>query len=249
MTLRSSIPMSLAAPHPGSGDMFDGIARRYDLLNRLMSLGLDRGWRRRAVRALAARRGGRFLDLATGTADMALEIVRQAPGARVVGLDPSAGMLEIGRRKVAEAGAGEAVELQVGRAESLAAADGTFDGVCIAFGIRNVPDRDAALMEMARVTRPGGRVAILEASEPRRGPLAALARFHMHHVVPRFGAWLSGAREYRYLQTSIEAFPAPQGFAAQMARCGLEVLEVRPLTFGVCCLFVARPAENKEDER
>jgi demethylmenaquinone methyltransferase/2-methoxy-6-polyprenyl-1,4-benzoquinol methylase len=236
-------------PPGGSGAMFDRIARRYDLLNRVNSFGTDRSWRRRAVRSLRPRSGGLYLDLATGTADVALEVLRQEPGARVLGLDPSPGMLEVGRRKVATAGLGGAIELREGTAERLDLADASVDGVTVAFGIRNVPDRSRALDEMARVTHPAGRIAILELTEPRRGLIAPFARFHVHTLVPRLGAWLSGAHEYRYLEKSIAAFPAPEDFQAQMERSGLEVLEVCPLMFGACHLFVARPALASREVR
>ena len=250
MTMTATRPLGSSTPDPrpapedvrgGSGAMFDRIARRYDLLNRLSSFGLDQSWRRQAIAALELTSGCRVLDLATGTADMALEVLRQEPRARVVGIDPSSCMLEVGRRKVDVAGLGARIELRTGDGEALPLADDSVDGVTIAFGIRNVPDRARALAEMARVTRPEGRIVILELSEPRAGFLAPLARFHVHRVVPWLGAWLSGAREYRYLEESIAAFPPPQEFADLMSRCGCEVLEVRPLTFGSCCLFVARP--------
>ena len=193
----------------GSGRMFDQIAHRYDLLNRINSLGLDRGWRKKTVASLGLRPGGRVLDLATGTADLPLEILRQAPEVTVVGLDPSPGMLDIGRRKVREDGLAEKVELIEGDAQALPFEDDAFDGITMAFGIRNVPDRGRALREMARVLRPGGRAAILELSEPRGGLMAPFARLHIHVVVPWVGSLLSGSAEYRYLQQSIEAFPAP----------------------------------------
>ncbi len=237
-------PADRVPARPGSGAMFDAIAGRYDLLNRLMSFSLDRVWRRRAVAALGVRPGARVLDLATGTADVALEVLRQQPDATVVGLDPSPRMLAVGERKVEAAGLGGRIELRAGRAEALPFDDGDFDAAAIAWGIRNVADRPAALAEMARVVRPGGRVAVLESVEPRSGPLAPLARAYLHHVVPRLGAWLSREQAYRYLQTSIEDFPPPAGFARMMTSSGLEVLEVRPMTFGVCCLFVATPAEE-----
>ena len=229
-------------PRAGSGQMFDAIAPRYDLLNRLMSMGVDQRWRRKPVAALAPPEGGRILDLATGTADLAIAIARRYPTARVDGLDPSANMLAIGRDKVARAGLADRVILSDGIAERLPFADRTFDGISIAFGIRNVPDRPAALREMARVTKAGGRVAILELTEPRGGVLGPLARFHVHEVVPRLGALLSGADEYRYLQKSIAAFPPADAFAAAMREAGLEVLRVEPLTFGVAHLWVATPA-------
>lgn len=223
----------------GSGAMFDNIAERYDLLNRVISFGVDQRWRRKTVAALELPSNGRALDLATGTADLAIRIARTHPGVQVVGLDPSTGMLEVGRQKVARLAENDRIELVVGDAQSLPFEDASFDGITIAFGIRNVPDRVAALREMARVVRPGGRVAVLELSEPRRGILGPMARFHVHHVVPFVGGIISGSREYRYLQTSIAAFPPPEAFAATMREAGLEVLRIEPLTFGVCCLYVA----------
>ena len=230
-------------PRPGSGAMFDRIARRYDLLNRIISLGLDQRWRRRMVGALDLRPGAQVLDLATGTADVALEVLRQEPQSQVLGLDPSAQMLAEGERKAAALGLTDRLRLQEGKAEEVHAEDDQFDALTIAFGIRNVADRPAGLREMARVVRPGGRIAILEGSEPGKGLLGLGARFHLHHVVPRLGSWLSGAKEYRYLQTSIAAFPSAEDFAALMEDCGLEVLAVEPLTFGVCHLYVATPRE------
>ncbi|MEM7135051.1 MAG: bifunctional demethylmenaquinone methyltransferase/2-methoxy-6-polyprenyl-1,4-benzoquinol methylase UbiE [Myxococcota bacterium] len=234
-------PVSTATPAPGSGQMFDQIAGRYDMLNRLMSMGIDQSWRRKTVAALALPAQARVLDLATGTGDLALMIARSHPDAHVVGSDPSVGMLEVGIDKVAREGLEERVALEVGDAQSLPYDDDSFDGCCIAFGIRNVPDRSAALREMARVTKPTGRVAVLELSEPNVGVLSPLARFHVRKIIPRLGGMLSGSREYRYLQQSIAAFPSAEEFAAQMEEARLQVLESRPLTFGACTLFVAEP--------
>lgn len=233
----------LVAPALGSGAMFDRIAARYDAMNRVLSFGLDRGWRRRTVRALQLGAAPRVLDLATGTGDLAIDIARMHPGARVIGLDPSPRMLAVARAKLDRRGLSDRVTLVRGDAQALPYASCELDAATIAFGIRNVPDRPAALREMARVVRPGGRICVLELGEPRRGLLARAARFHTHHVVPRLGALLSGAREYRYLQRSIAAFPPAAEFAGVMARAGLHVIDVAPLTFGVCTLYVATPAE------
>ncbi|HEY8429786.1 MAG TPA: bifunctional demethylmenaquinone methyltransferase/2-methoxy-6-polyprenyl-1,4-benzoquinol methylase UbiE [Sandaracinaceae bacterium] len=224
---------------PGSGAMFDAIADRYDLLNRVISFGVDRRWRARTVAALALSGPARVLDVATGTADLAIAIAKAYPSARVVGLDPSPRMLAIGAAKIERAGLGERIELVEGDAQALPFDDASFDACSIAFGIRNVPDRDRGLREMARVTKPGGRVVVLELSEPRRGALAPLARFHVHTVVPSIGALLSGAREYRYLSRSIEAFPPAEEVAARMSAAGLDVRAVEPMTFGTCTLYVA----------
>lgn len=229
-------------PSPlGSGQMFDRIAERYDFLNRVISMGVDQGWRRKTVDALALGADPVVLDLATGTADLALLVASRHPDAMIVGVDPSTNMLDVGRGKVSSADLDARVTLEEGDAQALRFEDDTFDGATIAFGIRNVPDRDAGLREMARVVKPGGRVCILELSEPDKGVLGPLARFHIRSVVPRLGAWLSGEKEYRYLQQSIAAFPRPEAFGEQMRAAGLEVLEIVPLTFGVCCLYVATP--------
>jgi demethylmenaquinone methyltransferase/2-methoxy-6-polyprenyl-1,4-benzoquinol methylase len=227
---------------PGSGAMFDRIAHRYDFLNRVISLGIDQRWRRRTVEALQLTAGHRVLDLATGTGDLALMIARAQPGVTVVGSDPSEGMLAVGRDKIRAGALDGRVSMEVGDAQALPYDDGSFDAVTMAFGIRNVPDRLKALREMARVVKRGGRIAILELSEPREGPLAPLARFHVHTVVPTLGAVLSGAREYRYLQESIAKFPPPEEFAALMREAGHDVLSVQPMTFGTVCLFVSTPA-------
>lgn len=222
--------------------MFDRIARRYDLLNRVLSLGIDQRWRRRTVGAVAGngwRSGGRVLDLATGTGDLALLIARSHPGVQVDGVDPSRRMLWEARAKVRSAGLEGRVRLVVGDAEALPYPDATFDAATIAFGIRNVPDRARGLREMRRVTRPGGRVAVLELSEPGGGVMGRLARFHVHTLVPRIGALLSGEREYRYLQSSIAAFPPAAEFSDMLRDAGLAVVGVHPLTLGVCHLYVA----------
>ncbi len=231
--------MTTATAREGSGAMFDGIARRYDLLNRVISLGIDQSWRKKTVAALRLRPGARILDLATGTADLAIMVARTEAESRVVGLDPSTGMLEVGREKIKRIELDGRIELVEGDAQALPFPDDSFDGVCMAFGIRNVPDRDQALREMARVTRPGGRIAILELSEPRSGLIGPLARFHIHTVVPYVGALLSGRREYHYLQRSIAAFPPPDEFTRRIVAAGLDTVETRALTFGVCHLYVA----------
>lgn len=224
--------------------MFDRIARKYDRVNRVISLGMDKGWRRRTVRSLQLGERPRVLDVATGTGDLAIDIARMHEGATVVGLDPSEQMLAIAAEKVAKRQLSDRVSLVVGDAQALPHASCEFDAATIAFGIRNVPDRPRALRELARVVRPGGRVAVLELSEPRRGVFGWFARIHTRHVVPRLGALLSGAREYAYLQRSIAAFPPSAEFVEIMHGAGLHVVEVVPFAFGACTLFVATPAED-----
>jgi demethylmenaquinone methyltransferase/2-methoxy-6-polyprenyl-1,4-benzoquinol methylase len=232
--------MKAIAPIQGSGAMFDRIAARYDLLNRIISLGIDQRWRRRAARLALAGGGRRILDVATGTGDLALEMLRQRPDALLVGVDPSHGMLERARTKAERAGRCEQLVLRAGVAEDLRFADESFDAVTIAFGIRNTPCPQRALAEMLRVLRPKGRLVVLELGEPRRGWLAPLARFHVHRLVPVLGALLSGAREYRYLERSVAAFPSPTEFAGQMLAAGYTRLEVESLTCDCCHLYCGR---------
>lgn len=232
----------------GSGAMFDGIASRYDLLNRLNSLGADRRWRRIAAEALELDGGGvapRVLDVASGTGDLAIAVARRYPGATVQGVDPSLRMTAVGRHKVERLGLGHRIRLDEGDAQDLAFADDSFDAVTISFGIRNIPDRDRALREIARVTRPGGRVAVLELGEPPGGLSGVLPRFHIRYVVPLVGSLLAGAEEYRYLERSIRAFPSVAEFVGTMAGAGLAPVATRSLSFGACNLFVARSTEEK----
>jgi demethylmenaquinone methyltransferase/2-methoxy-6-polyprenyl-1,4-benzoquinol methylase len=228
--------------------MFDRIAQRYDLLNRVISLGIDQRWRRRTVESLQLTAGHRVLDLATGTGDLAIMIAKTHPDVTVVGSDPSEGMLSVGREKVVASRLKSRVVLESGDAQALPYEDQSFDAVTMAFGIRNVPDRAKALREIARVVKPGGRIAILELSEPRSGIMGPLARFHVHTVVPTLGALLSGSKEYRYLQESIAKFPAPEEFASIMRDNGHEMVDVKPMTFQTVCLFVSTPKPRAQSK-
>ena len=229
---------------PGSGGMFDRIAGSYDGMNRLISFGQDRRWRRHLVAAVGELgAGGEALDLATGTADVAIAVARKNPDCKVIGLDPSVEMLAVGRQKVTRSALDAQIELVEGDAQALTFADARFAACTIAFGIRNVPDRRAALREMVRVLRPGGLVAVLELSEPRApGPLGSLARLHVRHIVPRMGVLAAGAEEYRYLQRSIAAFPQPEAFVEEMQTAGLCDVAATPLSMGAVQLFVGRVA-------
>lgn len=234
---------ALATTRLGSGQMFDRIAGRYDFVNRVLSLGLDTSWRTKASRALGLdpkTESGEVLDLATGTADLAIRIAELHPKTKVVGTDPSENMLSIGKQKLADRHLGTRVTLSMGDAQAIDAVDGRFAGATISFGIRNVPDRLRALREMTRVVRSGARVVVLELGEPNVGILGPFARFHVRHVVPRIGAFLSGEKEYKYLQTSIAAFPPAAEFAALMREAGLTEVTYTPLTFGACTLYVGK---------
>lgn len=235
-------PLPLDRAPDDIAGMFDAIAGRYDLLNRLLSAGRDRVWRRRAVAALALEGGETVLDLCTGTADLALA-ARGGGAGRVVGVDFSAGMLRLGRAKVRGRRAAGAVSLLRGDAERIPLRAAAVDGVTIAFGIRNVRDRAAALAEVRRVLRPGGRLAILEFGEPRPAPVRAAYRLYFHRLLPLVGRFGSRHRSaYTYLPASVGAFPGPAAFRALLAGAGFEDVRVDLLTFGIVCLYRARAA-------
>ncbi len=221
------------------GEMFSSIAPRYDFLNRLLSMGVDRRWRRLAAAETVPSTGGRFLDVATGTADMALEISRQkGAGASVTGVDLSVEMMRVGRKKRDRAGPSFRVAFLRAPGESLPFRDGVFDSACVAFGIRNVVDRGRGLREMCRVVRPGGRVVVLEFSTPTGAIFGTLYRFYFKSVLPRIGGIFSRGSVYAYLPESVLAFPEPRAFAGMMQAAGCASVTHRPLTFGIVTLYV-----------
>lgn len=220
--------------------MFAAIAPRYDLLNRLLSAGLDRRWRRLAVREAGLGPGARALDVCSGTGDVALEIARQVPGAgRVVGLDFAGPMLGLAVRKVARLGLGRRIALVRGSALSLPFPAETFDAALIAFGIRNVVDVKQALAEMHRVVRSGGRAVILEFALPPARRLRALYLWYFLRILPRIGRALSGhPSAYSYLPETVTRWPTPEAFATAMTEAGFREVRFTPLTFGVVALHV-----------
>jgi demethylmenaquinone methyltransferase/2-methoxy-6-polyprenyl-1,4-benzoquinol methylase len=239
MSVRESVSPPVGEGDPRKGGavraMFDDIAPRYDLANAVLSLGLDRGWRRQAV-ALATAHGPRdVLDVATGTADLALALRRARPTARVVGVDFSEAMLARGRAKAARQGVD--VRLEVGDGTDLPYPDASFDAVTIAYGLRNFADVDAGLREFRRVLRPGGRLVVLEFPPPPRGAFGRLFRFYFTRVMPVVGGLVSGRRSaYAYLPASVLAFPAPDALAERMRSAGFVGVHYRLQTFGVSAL-------------
>ncbi|MDE7123752.1 MAG: bifunctional demethylmenaquinone methyltransferase/2-methoxy-6-polyprenyl-1,4-benzoquinol methylase UbiE [Alistipes sp.] len=220
--------------------MFDGIAARYDLLNHVLSMDVDRLWRRRAVRQVAAVAPRRILDVATGTGDLAIALARALPGARVTGVDLSEGMLAGAREKVAARGLSDRIELVQGDAERLEWADGTFDAVTVAFGVRNFGDLEAGLRELVRVLRPGGRLVVLEFSRPRNRLFRALYEGYSRHILPRIGGLVSrDRRAYEYLPASVGAFPPPAEFLAMLRAAGLHDGTARSQSFGIAQIYTA----------
>jgi len=214
--------------------MFTNIAPRYDLLNRVLSLGIDRRWRKFAVECLPRTDNAHYLDVATGTCDVAIDIVNRLPGSRVTGIDFSEGMLRLGEEKVAKAGLGHLIHLQRGDATALPFADGTFDGSIIAFGIRNVNDYKKGLSEMARVVKKGGPVVVLEFTNIQNPLFRIPYRFYITKVLPFIGELVSGKKgAYEYLPSSMLDFPGPDEFARIMESAGLVNVKYYSLSLGI----------------
>jgi len=223
--------------------MFDAIAPRYDLLNRLLSAGIDQRWRARAVRSLALTGRETLIDVCAGTADVALEAVGSTPAgaARAIGVDFAGAMLALGLKKVAARGLLQRVTLVRGDALRLPIATGSADAATVAFGIRNVSDTAAGCVELARVLRPGGRLAILEFGVPRVPGLSGLYRWYFSAVLPRIGRAISGhSAAYSYLPASVGTFTTPPEFVAMLERAGFEDVCADPLTLGIVYLYSAR---------
>ncbi len=225
--------------------MFDAIAARYDLLNHVLSAGIDRRWRKRAIRSLGLTGCERLLDLCTGTADVALAAVQARPGARtVVGIDFAGAMLRLGLDKVRRAGVERRILLARGDATRVPLGTASVDAVTIAFGIRNVEDPRAACAEIARVLTTGGRLAILEFAVPTLPGLRQAYLWYFHHVLPRIGALVSRHdAAYTYLPDSVSAFATPDEFMTILRQAGFRDVAAVPLSFGVVYLYTARKAQ------
>jgi len=218
--------------------MFDNIAPSYDLLNRALSLGIDVSWRRKAIKLLKPYRPKHVLDIATGTADFAIEARKLNPE-KVVGIDIANEMLAVGRQKISKAQLDETIELQTGDAEALEFEDGAFDAITIGFGVRNFENLEKGLTEVHRVLKPGGAVAILEPSFPTKFPMKQLFQFHFRVLTPLIGKWISGDdAAYQYLPESVKAFPTGKEFVAICQSAGFSQAKYIPLTFGICALYL-----------
>jgi demethylmenaquinone methyltransferase/2-methoxy-6-polyprenyl-1,4-benzoquinol methylase len=223
----------------GVRQMFDDISGRYDLLNRLLSFGIDRSWRRFAVSQLSIPKGGCVLDIATGTCDVALEIAAQTdPSITIVGEDFTQGMLTQGQKKINVSPYAERISLVNAPCEEIPHPDETFDGITIAFGIRNVVDRQAGLREMVRVLKPGGRAVILEFSTPRSRAFRALYYFYFQKVLPTIGGLFSRRSAYQYLPDSVMEFPERKQFVSMMTEAGFGRVQYTDLTCGIATVYV-----------
>ncbi len=220
--------------------MFDNISPYYDLLNRLLSLGIDRAWRKRAVQLLPHRPRLRVLDMATGTADLALEINRQRPDSTVIGIDISNDMLAIGRKKIAAKRLGARITLETGASEAIAHPDRSFDAATVAFGVRNFEDTVGGLRELRRVIKPGGRLVVLEFSRIRTFPIKQAFNLYFGKVLPLIGkVWSRDPRAYSYLYESVMAFPDGKEFGALLEAAGFAHPDWQELTLGICTVYTA----------
>lgn len=233
------------AKHVQVRRMFNSIAPAYDVMNRLMSLGMDRSWRRATVNAAAAAHPGHILDIATGTGDLAMELARKCPDAHVTGVDLSEGMVEVGRRKVEAAGLSGRVTLGTADALALPFPDNSFDVITVAFGVRNFERLEQGYTEMKRVLRPGGSLMVLELSTPGSAVVRPAYDIYTRGVIPLIGRVVSGDKSaYTYLPRSIAAVPVRNEMCELIAAAGLEAARWKSFTFGVCTLYTARKPQS-----
>lgn len=220
--------------------MFDSISSRYDFLNHFLSLGIDKGWRRKAVKLLAASKPELILDVATGTADFAIQALDAGP-LNIIGVDISEGMLDVGRKKIAEKGLTRKIELRLGDSENLPFPDNNFDAVTVGFGVRNFENLKKGLEEIYRVLKPGAQLIILEFSRPTRFPFKQVYNFYFKFILPRIGRLVSRDKAaYTYLPESVEAFPDGERFIAILHETGFKNTACTPLTFGVSSIYTAQ---------
>jgi demethylmenaquinone methyltransferase/2-methoxy-6-polyprenyl-1,4-benzoquinol methylase len=220
--------------------MFNNISPKYDLLNRMLSFGIDIYWRKRAIRLLKPSMPKYILDIATGTADFAIEALTLNPD-KIVGVDISEGMLAFGREKLKEKKLDHKIELRLGDSEKLPFSDNSFDAVIVSFGVRNFENLERGLADMFRVTRPGGTCVILEFSKPRRFPFKQFYDFYSYRIMPMIGRMVSkDDSAYRYLPESVRAFPDGKDFTDILAKVGFAKTQSIPLTMGICSIYVGK---------
>ncbi len=222
-------------------EMFDQIAPRYDFMNRFLSAGTDIGWRRKAIRLFKNDGIKQLLDVATGTGDMAIMATRMLNPDKVTGIDISPKMLEIGRKKIEKEELGTKIELLAGDGETINFPDHSFDGVMVAFGIRNFEHLEKGLKEILRVLKPGGRLVVLEFSKPKMPGVKTLYNLYMGLVAPKMaGLFRQNKKAYKYLNDSAKAFPDRQLFDDILKQSGYTDTSWKPLSLGICCIYSGR---------
>ena len=220
--------------------MFDNIAPAYDFMNRAMTFGIDRCWRRKAVDMLSKKAPREILDVATGTGDLAMLLVRRIKESKVTGLDLSEGMIAVGRKKISEAGLEERISLQCGDCLNMPWDDNSFDAVTVAYGVRNFENLLQGYREMLRVLRPGGTINVIELSTPTSPIVKPLYKFYTRYIIPAVGRMVSkDVRAYAYLPESIAAVPQRSAMTDLMNEAGFVSTAYRTLTFGTCCIYTA----------
>jgi demethylmenaquinone methyltransferase/2-methoxy-6-polyprenyl-1,4-benzoquinol methylase len=219
-------------------EMFDSISKRYDFLNHFLSLGIDKLWRRKAVNYLKKDNPKMILDVATGTADLAIECLKLNPD-KVIGVDLSEGMLSMGRKKLAASGQDAKIELRKGDSEKLLFEDSTFDACTVGFGVRNFEDLDKGLAEIYRVLKPGAKLVVLEFSKPRTFPVKQLYNLYFNTILPLWGRYISKSNSaYSYLPESVKHFPDGQDFLNHLEKVGFKQMKMQALSFGICSIYV-----------
>lgn len=222
--------------------MFDRISGKYDLLNRLLSAGIDHRWRKKALKSLLPYQPEYILDIATGTGDMAFMADKILSPKRITGVDLSAGMLEIARKRLEkkQAHLSAAIDFQKGEAENLAFEDNRFDAATVAFGVRNFSDLALGLKELHRVLKPGSPLMVLEFTKPRIFPFRQLFNIYFRFILPLIGSWTSGDKKaYRYLYESVQAFPDLDAFSTELIKAGFEKPSYQSLSAGICAIYLA----------
>jgi demethylmenaquinone methyltransferase/2-methoxy-6-polyprenyl-1,4-benzoquinol methylase len=219
--------------------MFDSIAPRYDLLNRLLSMGIDQSWRKKAIKSLEEVKPQYVLDVATGTADLAIAALKLNP-THVTGVDISNQMLNVGRVKIADKKLAEKITLLQADSANLPFEDNKFDAITVAFGVRNFEFLQQGINQMYRVTRKGGKLAVLEFSKPKAFPFKQLYNFYFKYILPGWGGLISKSKlAYTYLPESVQHFPEGEQFATYLKNAGYTNIKIQPLTFGICTLYTA----------
>lgn len=220
--------------------MFNNISGRYDFLNHFLSLGIDKRWRKKAIQILATTNPAVILDVATGTGDFALQALRINPR-KIIGVDISEGMLEVGRKKLEQRGLSDKIELLLADSENLPFPDNNFDAVTVGFGVRNFENLKRGLLEINRVMKPGARLVILEFSRPTRFPFKQVYNVYFKFILPKIGRLVSrDTAAYSYLPESVDVFPDGDKFVAILEETGFKNTACNPLTFGVSSIYTAQ---------